>query len=90
MGVPAGTTENEVKVYALSNFAGKEKRYEYTLASSVDEVRAAPKGDKYFLDRTTNTLYWRVISGFAASETSFDWVDRVAKGITDFTRKGSK
>ena len=89
MSVPDGTTAHDIDVYALSKFGGKESRYDYILASSVEQVRAAPKGDRYFFDFATNTLYWRVISGFATSEDSFDWVDRAAKSITDFTRKGS-
>ena len=30
----------------------------------------------------------RVVTGFATSDTEFDWVDRVDKFIFDVTRKG--
>jgi hypothetical protein len=62
MPVPAGTSATDVRVYAESY----SRIHNYTLASSLTEVRAAAKGDKYWLDTATDTLYWRVITGLVS------------------------
>jgi len=82
MSVPPGTVPGDVHVWAESLL----RRYDYTLASSVDEVRTSI--DRYFLDVSTNTMYWRVIAGFVENDNSFGWIDREAQGIQSFTRGG--
>jgi hypothetical protein len=82
MSVPPGTVANDIYVYAESS----SRIYDYSLANSVDEVRNSI--DKYFLDDSTNTLYWRVITGFVESDGTFGWVDREAKGQKPFSRGG--
>ena len=70
------------------------RKHAYTLAASVAEVRAAPLGDRYFLDTATSTLYWRVISGYVkntnevgADGATFGWVD-YEKQLNSFSRAG--
>jgi len=82
MSVPTGTVAEDVYVWAES----LKRTYDYTLASSVDEVRTSI--DRYFLDKLTNTLYWRVIAGFVEKDISFGWIDREAQDIKSFTRGG--
>ena len=82
MSVPAGTVASDVHVYAESS----SRIYDYSHANSVDEVRSSI--DKYFLDESTNTLYWRVITGYVSSDGTFGWIDREAKGILPFSRGG--
>ena len=62
--------------------------YAFTAGASVAEVRAAPLGDVYFHDLSTDTLYYKVITGNIARDGSFGWIDRVANGIEPFTRGG--
>lgn len=82
MSVPPGTFASDVFVWAES----VGRTYEFTLGSSVDEVRNSI--DKYYLDVSTNTLYWRVIAGYVSSDGSFGWVDREANDIVSFSRGG--
>lgn len=88
ISLPAGTNASAVQLYAESIWAGTTRRYDYTLATSLAAVRAAPKGDKYFLDTATDTLYYRVITGYVSADLSFDWIDRTANDLSSFSRTG--
>jgi len=61
MSLPPGTNASSVHVYAETYKYQTYYRHDYALADSVAAVRAAPKGDAYFLDVTSDTLYYRVI-----------------------------
>ena len=82
MSVPAGTVASDINIYAKSS----GRIYDYSHGNSVDEVRSSI--DKYYLDEATNTLYWRVITGFVESDGSFGWIDRAAQGLLPFSRGG--
>ena len=87
MSVPAGTTAANVRVWAQSY----SRTHNYTLVSSVNQLRTSPNADVYFLDTEADTLYWRVIPGFVSSDagvTTFDWIDLEANGLFTFTRAG--
>lgn len=84
MSVPAGTVASDIYVYAQTS----SRYYDYSPAASVDEVRASI--DKYFLDESTNTLYWRVITGYVYSDGTFGWINREQMGIAPFSRGGLK
>ena len=90
MSVPTGTTLSDISVFANSGYADTAYRryYNYTAASSLAEVRAAPLGDSFWLDTATDTLYWRVIPGWVASDLTFGYIDRPANDLESFTRDG--
>ena len=88
ISLPPGTPPSAVQVYAETMSAGTTRRYDYSLASDLASVRAAPKGDLYFLDSATDTLYYRVITGHVQADSTFDWIDRAANGLASFTRAG--
>eukprot|EP00586_Coscinodiscus_wailesii_P002205 CAMPEP_0172492292 /NCGR_PEP_ID=MMETSP1066-20121228/23385_1 /TAXON_ID=671091 /ORGANISM="Coscinodiscus wailesii, Strain CCMP2513" /LENGTH=246 /DNA_ID=CAMNT_0013261815 /DNA_START=17 /DNA_END=753 /DNA_ORIENTATION=+ len=84
MSLPPGTTASDVRIWAES----RSRSHYFTLASSVHEIRNAANGDKYFLDESTNILYWRVIAGYVESNSNYGWIDRKAQRLSDFTREG--
>jgi len=85
MTLPPGTPVASVRIWAESR---SSRTYDFILAGSLDEVRSAPNGDKFYYDESTNTLFWRVIAGFINSEGSYGWIDRDVQGIPSFTREG--
>jgi hypothetical protein len=84
MGVPAGTRLADVHVWAES----VGRTHNYTHAASLQEVRDTATGDRFWLDTDTNTLFWRVITGYVYRDLTFDWMDREAQGVLPFTRAG--
>jgi len=84
MSVPDGILPSDVHLWAESS----GRIYNFTHSNNLDEVRSATKGDKYWLDTASNTLYWRVITGYVSRDLTFDWIDRQAEGLKSFTRAG--
>ena len=82
MSLPTGTPASDVTIWAESY----ARSYDFALASSLDEVRNAVNGDKYFLNESTNTLYWRVIAGYVDADFSFGWID--SDSLSSFSREG--
>jgi len=82
MNLPSNTVVGDIHLWAES----VRRTYDFTLASSLDEVRAAEKGDLYWFDLQTKTLYWRVISGYVDADLTFDWINREEHGQESFTR----
>jgi len=82
MNCPSSTVVGDIHVWAES-FG---RAYDFTLGSSLDEVRSAEKGDLYWFDLQTKTLYWRVITGYVETDLTFDWIDRARFGLETFTR----
>lgn len=82
MSLPTGTPASDVNIWAESY----SRTYNFALVSSLDEVRNAANGDKYFLNESTNTLYWRVIAGYVDDDLSFGWIDR--DSLSSFSREG--
>ena len=85
MSVPPNTTAANVSVYATST--KNPYRFDYTPASSVAEVRGAAMGDRYWLDISTGTLFWRVVKGYVQSDGTFGFMDD-QKWAAPFTRAG--
>lgn len=91
MSVPSGTSSSDIHIWAESG----SRAYDFIPGSSVDEVRNAENGDKYFLDEVTSTLYWRVIAGYVSNDGSYGWINenllssfsRGGLSITDTTSK---
>ena len=89
ISVPPGTTASDLNLYADSY----QRTYSYTPASSVAAVRAAPNGNLYFLDTATDTLFYRVITGYVDTDATFDWINRSStawthSGLKSFSRAG--
>jgi len=82
MNLPPNTVSEDIRIWAES----KNRAYDFSLASSLDDVRTAEKGDLYWFDLQTKTLYWRVISGYVDKDLTFDWIDRNEFGREAFTR----
>merc|ERR1711865_457683 len=95
MSVPAGTSASQIRLYAESS----KRFHNYTQVANLAEVRSAENGDRYFLDTSTDTLYWRVITGYVDKSPyvdngkPFGWIPRDSsswnlKSMKSFTRAG--
>lgn len=87
MSVPPGTIAANIRVWAESYY----RELDYSLVSSVKELRASQNGGVYFLDVEADTLYWRVVPGYVTSgstNNTFDWIDLEANGLYTFERAG--
>mmetsp|Transcript_8512 Transcript_8512/g.15396 ORF Transcript_8512/g.15396 Transcript_8512/m.15396 type:complete len:524 (-) Transcript_8512:71-1642(-) len=82
MSLPSGTLASDVRIWAESS----SRPYDFTLASSLEDVRNAVNGDQYFLDEATNTLFYRVIAGYVESDYSYGWISN--NYLSSFTREG--
>jgi len=82
MGLPSTTVVGDIHIWAESY----KRTYDFTLASTLDDVRESQKGDLYWFDFQTKTLYWRVIAGYVDNDMSFDWINREEHGQESFTR----
>lgn len=82
MNLPPSTVIGDIHLWAESY----NRPYDFTLGNSLEEVRTAEKGDIYWFDQQTKTLFWRVISGYVENDSTFDWIDRESHGQESFTR----
>merc|ERR1711862_501464 len=48
----------------------KGRSYDFSHTDSLNAVRVSQKGDLYWFDSTTKTLYWRVIAGYVDTDIS--------------------
>lgn len=82
MNVPDGTSLSDVKIYAST--ARTSQVHNFTSASTLDEVRT--QLDKFYLDVSTKTLFWRVIAGFIENDGTLGWAPD--SKLDSFTRDG--
>lgn len=82
MSLPSGTPASDVHIWAET----ESRAHAFSLAGSLDEVRSAVSGNKYFLDESTDTLYWRVIAGFVNNDMTYGWINQ--NSLNSFSRAG--
>jgi len=82
MSLPPSTVVGDIHLWAESY----TRKYDFILTNSLDEVRSAEKGDLYWFDAQTKTLYWRVITGYVDNDLTFDWINRKDNDQESFTR----